>query len=58
MDILLLTLYLLWIKLYFFDDGRVADDIIVTGILTAKWSPDLKDVRCDLDPVLIANHVR
>ena len=36
----------------------VADDIIVTGILTAKWSPDLKDVRSNLDPVLIANHVR
>lgn len=34
------------------------DDVIVTGILTAKWSPDLRDVRCDLDPVLIANHVR
>ncbi|PON87322.1 hypothetical protein TorRG33x02_168140, partial [Trema orientale] len=33
-------------------------DIIVTGVLTARWSPDLKDVRCDLDPVLIANHVR
>uniref|UniRef100_A0A6N2KTY2 DNA helicase n=1 Tax=Salix viminalis TaxID=40686 RepID=A0A6N2KTY2_SALVM len=36
----------------------VADDIIVTGILTAKWSPDLKDVRSNLDPVLIANYVR
>jgi len=35
-----------------------ADDIIVTGILTAKWSPDLKDVRCDLEPILVANHVR
>ncbi|XP_022744591.1 uncharacterized protein LOC111295372 isoform X4 [Durio zibethinus] len=34
------------------------DDVIITGILTAKWSPDLKDVRCDLDPILIANHVR
>ncbi|GMY39088.1 probable DNA helicase MCM9 isoform X4 [Fagus crenata] len=34
------------------------NDVIVTGILTAKWSPDLKEVRCDLDPILIANHVR
>jgi hypothetical protein len=34
------------------------DDVIATGTLTAKWSPDLKDVRCDLDPILIANHVR
>ncbi|TYK06911.1 putative DNA helicase MCM9 isoform X1 [Cucumis melo var. makuwa] len=33
-------------------------DVIVTGVLSAKWSPDLKDVRCDLDPMLIANHVR
>lgn len=35
-----------------------ADDVIVTGVLTAKWSPDLKDVRCDLEPVLVANYVR
>lgn len=40
------------------DIVKAGDDIIVTGVLTAKWSPDLKDVRCDLDPVLIANHVR
>ncbi|RVW70013.1 putative DNA helicase MCM9 [Vitis vinifera] len=38
-------------------ETMLEDDIIVTGILTAKWSSDLKDVRCDLDPVLIANHV-
>ncbi|KAL9413814.1 hypothetical protein AB3S75_042328 [Citrus x aurantiifolia] len=40
------------------DIVKAGDDVIVTGILTAKWSPDLKDVRCDLNPVLIANHVR
>ncbi|KAK9943255.1 hypothetical protein M0R45_008869 [Rubus argutus] len=40
------------------DIVKAGDDIIVTGILTAKWSPDLKDVRCDLDPVLVANCVR
>ncbi|XP_030478340.2 probable DNA helicase MCM9 [Cannabis sativa] len=40
------------------DIVKAGDDIIVTGVLTARWSPDLKDVRCDLDPVLIANHVR
>ncbi|GKV35425.1 hypothetical protein SLEP1_g43689 [Rubroshorea leprosula] len=40
------------------DIVKAGDDVIVTGVLTAKWSPDLKDVRCDLDPVLIANHVR
>ncbi|PKI47201.1 hypothetical protein CRG98_032423, partial [Punica granatum] len=33
------------------------DDVIVTGIVTSRWSPDLKDVRCDLDPMLIANHI-
>ncbi|KAK6916148.1 MCM OB domain, partial [Dillenia turbinata] len=37
---------------------KAGDDVIVTGILTAKWSSDLKDVRCDLDPVVIANYVR
>ncbi|XP_062075068.1 probable DNA helicase MCM9 [Humulus lupulus] len=40
------------------DVVKAGDDVIVTGVLTARWSPDLKDVRCDLDPVLIANHVR
>ena len=42
------------------DGGLIigADDVIVTGVLSAKWSPDIKDVRCDLDPMLIANHVR
>ncbi|XP_015893484.3 probable DNA helicase MCM9 isoform X1 [Ziziphus jujuba] len=40
------------------DIVKAGDDVVVTGILTAKWSPDVKDVRCDLDPVLIANNVR
>ncbi|KAL1336218.1 hypothetical protein HN51_030619 [Arachis hypogaea] len=40
------------------DVVKAGDDVIVTGLLTAKWSPELKDVRCDLDPVLIANNVR
>ncbi|RRT51481.1 hypothetical protein B296_00044653, partial [Ensete ventricosum] len=35
-----------------------SDDVIITGVLSAKWSSDLKDVRCDLDPILIANYVR
>lgn len=37
---------------------KCVDEVIVTGYLTAKWSPDLKDVRCDLEPVLVANDVR
>ncbi|XP_027112806.1 probable DNA helicase MCM9 [Coffea arabica] len=40
------------------DTVKAGDDVIVTGVLTAKWSPDVKDVRCDLDPVLVANYVR
>ncbi|KAL5705129.1 DNA helicase [Ranunculus cassubicifolius] len=40
------------------DFVKAGDSVIVTGVLTAKWSSDLKDVRCDLDPTLIANHVR
>jgi len=41
-----------------FGSFLLADDVIVTGVLTAKWAPELKNVRCDLDPVLIANNVR
>ncbi|KAL3814390.1 hypothetical protein ACJIZ3_015658 [Penstemon smallii] len=37
---------------------KAGDDVMVTGVLTAKWSSDMKDVRCDLDPVLVANYVR
>ncbi|KAM3194283.1 hypothetical protein ACQJBY_070760 [Aegilops geniculata] len=37
---------------------KAGDDVIVTGILSAKWSSDVKDVRCNLDPMFIANHVR
>ncbi|KAL9174513.1 hypothetical protein ABFS82_02G057100 [Erythranthe guttata] len=40
------------------DIVKAGDDVIVTGVLTAKWSSDMKDVRCDLEPVLIANYVR
>ncbi|KAK7412145.1 hypothetical protein VNO78_03594 [Psophocarpus tetragonolobus] len=40
------------------DVVKAGDDVIVTGLLTAKWSPELRDVRCDLDPVLIANNIR
>ncbi|XP_031381045.1 probable DNA helicase MCM9 isoform X1 [Punica granatum] len=40
------------------DTVKAGDDVIVTGIVTSRWSPDLKDVRCDLDPMLIANHIR
>ncbi|XP_073141326.1 probable DNA helicase MCM9 isoform X2 [Henckelia pumila] len=40
------------------DTVKAGDNVIVTGVLTAKWSSDVKDVRCDLDPVLIANYVR
>lgn len=32
--------------------------MIVTGVLTTKWSPYLKDVRCDLEPVFMASYVR
>ncbi|KAG6531405.1 hypothetical protein ZIOFF_005211 [Zingiber officinale] len=40
------------------DMVKAGDDVIVTGILSAKWSSDLKDVRCDLDPILLADFVR
>jgi hypothetical protein len=38
--------------------GVSSDDVIITGILSAKWSPDIKDVRSNLDPMLLANYVR
>ncbi|XP_022642568.1 probable DNA helicase MCM9 isoform X3 [Vigna radiata var. radiata] len=34
------------------------DDLVDVVKAGAKWAPELKDVRCDLDPVLIANNVR
>ncbi|XP_078157298.1 minichromosome maintenance 9 isoform X1 [Carex rostrata] len=37
---------------------KAGDDVIITGVLTAKWSSGLKDVRCDLDPIIVANFVR
>ncbi|TVU12043.1 hypothetical protein EJB05_45664 [Eragrostis curvula] len=40
------------------DTVKAGDDVIVTGALSAKWSPDIKDVRSNLDPMLIANYVR
>ncbi|GJX70637.1 hypothetical protein Tco_0307808 [Tanacetum coccineum] len=33
------------------------DEVIVAGVTSAKCPPDLKDVRCDLEPVLVANYV-
>ncbi|PNT76204.1 hypothetical protein BRADI_1g45695v3 [Brachypodium distachyon] len=40
------------------DIVKAGDDVILTGILSAKWSSDVKDVRCNLDPMFIANYVR
>jgi len=40
------------------DSIKPGDDVIITGILSAKWSPDIKDVRSNLDPILLANYVR
>uniref|UniRef100_A0A0A9F236 Probable DNA helicase MCM9 n=1 Tax=Arundo donax TaxID=35708 RepID=A0A0A9F236_ARUDO len=40
------------------DIVKAGDDVIVTGISSAKWSPDTKDVRSTLDHMLIANYVR
>ncbi|KAJ1258632.1 hypothetical protein BS78_10G090600 [Paspalum vaginatum] len=40
------------------DTIKAGDDVIITGILSAKWSSDIKDVRSNLDPMLLANYVR
>ncbi|KAJ7543010.1 hypothetical protein O6H91_09G022000 [Diphasiastrum complanatum] len=40
------------------DTIKAGDDVIVTGVLFAKWRPISKDVRCDLELMLHANYVR
>ncbi|KAH7423011.1 hypothetical protein KP509_12G035300 [Ceratopteris richardii] len=40
------------------DTVKAGDDIVVTGILFAKWRPLMKDVRCDLELMLLANFIR
>jgi hypothetical protein len=36
----------------------ILDDITVTGILFAKWRSLVKDVRCDLELMILANYIR
>ncbi|MCO5589374.1 hypothetical protein L7F22_043341 [Adiantum nelumboides] len=40
------------------DTVKAGDDIVVTGILFAKWRSLVKDVRCDLELMLLANFIR
>lgn len=56
--VILLNMLMLCLKIFNVFFSMALDDVIVTGILSAKWSSDLKDVRCDLDPILLANFVR
>lgn len=35
-----------------------ADEIMVTGLLYAKWRTPVMDARCDLELMLQANHIR
>lgn len=44
----LLTKYNLW----------YADEVMVTGSLFAKWRMPATDARCDLELMLLANHIR
>jgi hypothetical protein len=34
------------------------DDVIVTGVVRRMWNPVVRDVRCDVEIFLEANHVR
>lgn len=40
------------------DTVKAGDDIVVTGLLFAKWRQLIKDVRCDLELMLLANFIR
>ncbi|KAI5065345.1 hypothetical protein GOP47_0020040 [Adiantum capillus-veneris] len=40
------------------DTVKAGDDIVVTGILFAKWRSLIKEVRCDLELMLLANFIR
>ncbi|OAE19975.1 hypothetical protein AXG93_1520s1490 [Marchantia polymorpha subsp. ruderalis] len=40
------------------DTVQAGDDIVVTGVLFAKWKPLVKDLRCDLVLMLRANFIR
>ncbi|KAL3687364.1 hypothetical protein R1sor_013673 [Riccia sorocarpa] len=40
------------------DTVQAGDDVVITGVLFAKWKPLVKDVRCDLVLMLRANFIR
>jgi DNA helicase MCM9 len=40
------------------DVCKAGDDISVTGIVTRRWHPVVMDTRCDMEVILVANHVQ
>ena len=40
------------------DSAKAGDDVTVVGILRKRWRPLQKDVRCDVEMAIAAQHVR
>lgn len=37
---------------------RLADEVMVTGVLYSKWRSPVQDVRCDLELMFQANYIK
>lgn len=40
------------------DCCKAGDDVTIAGIVSRRWRPMIVDERCDLEMIIIANHVR
>jgi DNA helicase MCM9 len=40
------------------DRCKPGDDVVVVGVASRRWKTLVKDVRPDIDLVLVANHVK
>lgn len=40
------------------DTCKAGDDVVVTGTLTRRWSRIQQGARCELEVLILANHVR
>lgn len=40
------------------DQCQAGDDVTICGLVIRRWMPLRQDIRCDLETVIIANHVR
>lgn len=40
------------------DFCKAGDDVTIAGIVSRRWRPMAEDERCDLEMILLANHIR